>query len=111
MQPPPDAGHLGSVLGALVATTGSAETLFRDVVPWLAALLVLLVIGAFVIAWLRRVAHGGSDDGSATGFTLQDLRDMHAAGQLTNEEFQRARDEMIGRLRPTGDEPWPGKDR
>ena len=52
----------------------------------------------------------GTDAASgAGGFTLQELRDMHASGQLGDEEFQRARDSLIGRLAEPAD-PKHGND-
>ena len=96
-------------------TVGTADTLFRDVVPWLAALLALVVVGAVLIAWLRRLSRGGNGSGEE-GFSLHQLREMHASGLLSDEEFERARAEVIGRLRPTTDpdgsgSPSPPKDR
>ncbi len=71
--------------------------LFNDVVPWLAALAAVVVVGAIAI-WLIRRTMGTDAASGAGGFTLQELRDMHASGQLGDEEFQRARDSLIGRL-------------
>ena len=79
-------------------------SLFAQILPWLVALLVVVVIGAAGIWSVRRSVRRESDCGTG-GFTLQDLRDMNASGQLSDEEFNRARDLMIGRL----SEPLPAE--
>lgn len=76
---------------------GSPGSLFNEVVPWLAALAVVVVVGAIAI-WLIRRTMGTDTASGAGGFTLQDLRDMHASGRISDDEFQRARDSLIGRL-------------
>jgi len=80
----------------------SDGSLFAHILPWLVALLGVVVIGATGIWVVRRFARQESDDG-AGGFTLQDLRNMKASGQLSDEEFNRARDLMIGRLSEPAD--------
>ena len=82
-------------------------SLFGDVLPWLGALFAVVVIGAVAIWLLRRMLKQDSGGGSG-GFTLQDLRDMRASGELSDEEFEKARASIIGRLSEpsaTGDEP------
>ncbi len=79
------------------ADASPGGSLFAHVLPWLVALLGVVVIGAAGIWVVRRLVRQESD-GGAGGFTLQDLRDMKASGQLGDEEFNRARDAMIGRL-------------
>ena len=72
-------------------------SLFAHILPWLVALGGVVVIGAAGIWVVRRLVRRESD-GASSGFTLQDLRDMNASGQLSDDEFNRARDSMIGRL-------------
>ncbi len=80
-----------------MSTAPAPGTLFNEVVPWLAALAAVVVVGAIAI-WLIRRTMGTDAASGAGGFTLQELRDMHASGQLGDEEFLRARDSLIGRL-------------
>ncbi len=67
------------------------------VIPLLALLVGIVVVGIVVAAlahrWLRR-----SDD-PVQGFSLSDLRDLHAAGDLTESEFRAARDAMVARMK------------
>ena len=72
-----------------------ASRLVGDVLPWLGVLVLAVLIGAglihFVHRWLTR------DEQRPSDFTLQQLRDLHAAGKLTDDEFQRAKGAVIGR--------------
>ncbi len=84
--------------------TLAAGGLFSDVAPWLALLAGLCLIGFVVMVWIRRSIHDESSS-SAPGFTLQDLRDMRASGELSDEEFERARARMLARLtEPSGND-------
>jgi len=82
-----------------LAGTAAARSsqLFWDVFPWLLVLLGIVVVGVIVLALARRYMKA-TPPSSGDGFTLQELRDLHAAGELTDAQFQRARDAMIGRL-------------
>jgi hypothetical protein len=86
------------------------------VLAWSAGMLVLLVVGmAFALRLKRRIRQ--DDDPTtapAAGFTLSDLRQMHRAGQLTEEEFNKAKEKIVAaaqkaaeRIPATGD---PQKD-
>ncbi len=80
----------------LASTTSSAGTAFGEMLPWLAGLGVLVVVGAVVIYLLRRSL--GRGDAPPEGFTLQDLREMRAAGRISDAEFAAMRAAIIGRL-------------
>ena len=69
----------------------------------LALLLGLVGIGALVIHLVRRSTRR-EEDGPAEGFTLHDLRTMHQAGNLTDEEYERAKAALIERVTATADE-------
>ncbi len=77
-------------------TPASDGSVFASILPWLVALAGVVAIGVAGIWVVRRFARRESD-GGAGGFTLQDLRDMKASGQLSDEQYVRARDSMIGR--------------
>jgi uncharacterized membrane protein len=77
--------------------------LLADVLPWLILLIGVIIAGGIAIYWIRRSFR--SDQSSlAHGFTLQELRQMHAAGDLTDEQFERAKAMMIGRLKAPDDQ-------
>ncbi|RMF70637.1 MAG: SHOCT domain-containing protein [Planctomycetota bacterium] len=77
------------------ATHGAGVIFFR------AALLLIALIAAWVGSlWVARwVRRRYAEPQTAEPFTLQDLRDMHAQGQITGAEFEHLRADLIGRMR------------
>jgi hypothetical protein len=71
--------------------------LFRQILPWLVALALIVIAGAVAI-WLLRRGLGRTGGGGAAGFSLQELRGLRAEGKLTPEEFERAKASIIGRV-------------
>jgi hypothetical protein len=66
------------------------------VVAWSVGLLVALVLGMVAAARLRRrLRQDDVQPAAASGFTLSDLRQMHRAGQLTDAEFERAKEKVV----------------
>jgi len=65
-----------------------------SVFGWSLVVFVFIVVGFIAITWLRRwmkeddVASGGG------GFGISELRQMHARGELTDAEYERARSKM-----------------
>lgn len=84
------------ILAGTAAPTGN---LFGEILPWLVALVAFVCVGAAVIYALRRMLSDRS--APSEGFTLQDLRDMHASGKLSDEEFERARSLLLERASRT----------
>ena len=75
----------------------AAEDLFGQLLPWLIMLLIVVVVGAAGIYLVRRMLQGGHG-ATGEGFTLYELRRMRAAGQLSDEEFERAKALIIERV-------------
>jgi uncharacterized membrane protein len=73
-------------------TSGLASTLLP-----LLGLFVLVVIGWFAVVRVRRWMRDASEDAAA--FTLEDLRRLRREGKITEDEFNRAREAMIGSVR------------
>ena len=61
---------------------------------WLLVLLVLVIAGFIGISWLRKWMKEDEVPSGGTGFGLGELRQMHARGELTTEEYERARAKM-----------------
>jgi hypothetical protein len=89
---------------AAAPTEGRA---FAQLLPWLGLLLVLVLIGAVAIYIARRTLYW-EPPRSAPGFSLQSLREMHEAGELSDEEFERARTAMISRIKTPSVRPSEG---
>lgn len=79
-----------------LAAVADAEQL-RTLLPWLGLLVLLVIAGGVVIFYVRRMLNSNQSIDSP-GFTLQSLRELHAAGELTDEEFEKAKAAMIGRV-------------
>jgi hypothetical protein len=91
------------------ASADKSSRLLADILPWLIAIVAFIIVGGVVIYLIRRWLRSG-EESESIGFTLQDLRDLHARGELSYEEFAHARQQMIGRLKqPGGGSARPGK--
>lgn len=82
----------------LGAVTDKSSRLFAETLPWLLLLLGVIVAGGVIIFLARRYVKDSTQE-SAGGFTLHDLRELHRRGDIGDEEFARAKAQMIGRLR------------
>jgi hypothetical protein len=84
----------------LAATSSLNPT--ASIALWVGVAILVALLGSLVAsrlrAWARRV------DAPAM-FTLQDLREMRASGQITPEEFERMRAALLGRLTDTAAPP------
>ena len=59
-------------------------------------LLAIVGGGAYAVLWLRRRFWGPEDAGvPGVGFTLGDLRQLHKSGQISEEEFTRAKEKIV----------------
>ena len=74
--------------------SSSAGDLFERIWPTLLVLLAVAIVGGLFAMWLRRRL-GAKDDTGPVGFTLEDLRRMHRAGEMSDEEFERAKTAML----------------
>jgi len=62
------------------------------------ALIGMISVGSLIIFWTRRWARGPTP-GIRPGFTLEDLRDMLDRGELTQREYDTARDTLLNKAR------------
>jgi len=86
-------------------TTSSVADILLYLGIIVAAAIVLVIVGVIV----RKRFQDDDAPAMPTAFTLSDLRQMHQQGQLTDEEFDRAKKAMLARSRAAyqGDEPEP----
>ena len=63
---------------------------------WSLVLICLLLGGFFAISKLRQWLKEDDTPTAGIGFTLSDLRQLHKQGQMTDEEFERAKAKIIG---------------
>ena len=67
-------------------------------------LMILLVLAAILIGALAIVRRKVRADAGGSGprdFSLGDLRALHREGKLTTEEFERAKEKLVGSVRAT----------
>lgn len=85
-----------SGLGLIATDPGTAEPRggIGELMIWLGILAVAACVGVVIIHLLRRWL-GRPVEAPGEGFTLQELRRMHAEGRLSDEEFQRARASIL----------------
>jgi hypothetical protein len=58
-------------------------------------ILLLCVVGFVLITWVRGRLKADDTGVGQTGFTLADLRRLHKQGQMTDEEYERARSQLV----------------
>ena len=93
-----------SVVPTLLAN--DASSIIWGIGPIILGLIAVVVVGWFVVVHVRSWMKASGESGEA--FTLDDLRRMHRAGEISDAEFQRAREAMIGAIRSKGmKEPPP----
>jgi hypothetical protein len=89
----------------MIGLTESALLLAQDkkivsqVYPWLGLIVALAFVLGFFALWLRKKLMAPPDNSTPMGFTLKDLRAMHAEGHLSDEELARAEEKALARSR------------
>ena len=68
-----------------------------------------VVIGLIVISQVKKQLASDEDEekGQPGGFTLSDLRDLHKDGQMSDEEFARAKGKIIESARRAAERDKP----
>ncbi len=85
-----------ALLNLATGSSTSPDRAFGELVPWLLLLIGVVVVGAVIIWLARRAVDRASDSGG--GFSLHELRQLHASGQLSDEEYERAKASIIGHV-------------
>lgn len=89
-----------------------------SVIVWGLVLIVVLLAAGAVLGlarkrWLASIRGGGGSAGS--GFSIERLEELHEQGQISDEEFERLRREVLGLTAagnrpPSGSSPPPADD-
>ena len=79
----------------MLADAGDVERLLTGVLPWMAVLVGALVALASGVACYRARCRR-AEDCSEQPWTLQQLREMHARGNLADAEYQQLRARLLG---------------
>ena len=91
----------------IIAQTLSPEGYVKLLITF--AILMVIVVAGFVGIWLlRKLRDGGAADQADAGFSLASLREMRDNGEITEEEYKRARTKVVAKvsevLRPEEEE-------
>ena len=70
----------------------------RDLAIAVSALVVVLVVGSVGVVFVRWRLRKMQQDVTAEPFTLEQLRKLYQRGELTEQEYARAKDKMAGRV-------------
>jgi Short C-terminal domain len=68
----------------------------------LSILVGVLIVAMVIVSWVRKRLKEPDEPASA-GFTLSDLRQLHKSGQMSDEEFERAKAKVVEAARRTAD--------
>ena len=71
---------------------------------WSLVLIGLVMAGFALVTWVKKKVKE-PDEGPIAGFSLADLRQLHRAGKLSAEEYERARSKMVETLKKTTEKP------
>ena len=71
---------------------------YRQIIVGSLLVIGLIIVAFVLIAQFRRRLRQEDDSTSAggTGFTLSDLRQLRKSGQMSDEEFERAKAKIVG---------------
>ena len=73
-------------------------------------LLVGLIVLMLVTMWVRKHFLSPADEATPAGFTLGDLRQLHKTGQMSDEEFERAKAQVLAGTKKFADSIPPHPD-
>jgi len=65
------------------------------VLLWIGVTLVLILVGAGVAVWFRRRYQDEAAGAATESLSLHELRELHAQGGLSDEEFEALRDAAV----------------
>ena len=75
-------------------------TTVLDLLPYLALGIVVMVIGAAAVWWVRRRVRSGEPEGPiARGASLSTFRRMRDRGELSEQEYQAIRRNLVDQMR------------
>lgn len=94
---------------SVLAQTGGSVGDTGQLLIWIGALIVVVVIGTVALLFVRRnmINQRGEDPG---GFaTMEDMRAMVDRGEMSREEYEKVREAMIAKVRQSHHAPAKGE--
>ncbi|MBZ0171575.1 MAG: SHOCT domain-containing protein [Phycisphaerales bacterium] len=77
--------------------SSNVQIAFNEMLPWLAVLLGLALVGGIVVFILRLRLLGSSETGNPSVAILDQLRTLRDRGEISDEEYETARLKMVAR--------------
>ena len=90
-----------------IAQSASGGSGSATIVVWVIVLMLAAIAGFWIAMVIRKRTLSPDDDGSTEGLTLGALRDMHARGDLDDDEYERARAAILARAGVDPDKARP----
>jgi len=90
---------------SIALATTSDSTI--SILIWSGILIVVVIVLFFVVNTIRKAMLADEPGDAGPSFTLDDLRRMHAAGQISDEEFAKARSRIVRMVRGSADDAAP----
>ena len=94
------------IVQSLIAPSSSiaATNDIGPIIVWSLLLIVFLVLMFVAIMYMKKwMTKEDEDSGSRLGFTLGDLRRLHQQGKMSDEEYEKARVQMIAATKAAAD--------
>jgi hypothetical protein len=82
------------VLEIALNLAAAPERDFSSVIVWSLALIGVVVVGLVVVSKVKKRLQE-PDQPVSVGFTLSDLRQLHKSGQMSDEEYERAKAKVV----------------
>lgn len=79
----------------LIGQSDPTQRLSWEGFYWALVIMGMLGVGWVIIAFVKRKADASQVSAPAIPFTLHDLKKLRDQGQLTDEEYQKARDRIV----------------
>ena len=77
----------------------SAKEAAQGIYLWLGVIVLAAVVLGVVAAVVRKRVSSKDDGAGPLGFTLADLRELHAKGEMSDEQFEQAKGQMLAQGR------------
>ncbi len=73
-----------------------------QIITWSLILVGILIVGLVIIMRLKKKLTQTDELTAGVGFTLSDLRELHKNGKMSDEEFEKAKAQIVAMARAAG---------
>lgn len=96
---------MGVAPRAMLAQAGQNGGDTGQLLIWVGALIVAVVIGTIVLLMVRRHMMRQSGEGATAFGTMEDMRAMVDRGEMSKEEYEQVRKAMIAKIKQSQNSP------